>query len=320
MSSPLSVALATRNGAAYLPALLDSLLNQQLQPYELVVSDDMSDDDTLAIIETFALHAPFPVHILRNPKALGIEGNFAQAIAACHCPAIALADQDDIWRVDKLFFLSQALSSSGVLAAFSDAEVVDAQGEPIGYTMWQRVHFSKSERALLARGESFSVLIKHSVVTGATLAFKTPLRDVALPIPAGWAHDAWLSLIAAVLGNIVAVPEALIAYRQHETNAVGGRKKSWFAEAKVALNLDRSAWYGQELSRWHSLQDRLDTLAITGAVQGLLQDKLLHIETRASLPAARWRRFPSVLGEVVHGRYARFARNLGSAAIDLLVK
>lgn len=320
MHSPLSVALATRNGAVYLPALLNSLLNQQLQPHELVVSDDASNDDTLSIVESFALRAPFPVHILRNSKALGVEGNFTQAIAACCGSVIALADQDDVWRMDKLALLSQALSSPGVLAAFSDAEVVDAQGKSLGYTMWQRVRFSKREQAYLARGEGFAVLLKHSVVTGATLAFKASLRDKGLPIPGGWAHDAWLALISASLGKIIAVPEALIAYRQHEANVVGGRWKSWYAEAKDALALDRSAWYRLELSHWRSLHDRLDTLPITEVVHGLLQDKLLHLETRACFPVARWRRLPAVLGEVVRGRYARFARNWGSAAIDLLVK
>ena len=46
-----SIALATYNGAAYLPAQLDSFLAQTRLPDELVVGDDNSRDETVALIE-----------------------------------------------------------------------------------------------------------------------------------------------------------------------------------------------------------------------------------------------------------------------------
>lgn len=322
MSGPnlFSVALATRNGAMYLQEFLDSLLAQTQPPRELIASDDASSDDTLAILESFAARAPFPVTILSNLVALGVENNFAQAIAACGGLAIALADQDDVWRPDKLARLSQSLSAPDTLAAFSDAEVVDARLQPLGYTMWQRVHFPAGEQVRFTQGDGFGILLKHAVVTGATLAFKAQIARAALPIPPGWAHDAWLALVATALGNVAALAEPLIAYRQHGANVVGGRRKSFYAEATAALKLDRAAWYVQELSHWHGLQDRLNTLDISEQARQQLRDKLSHLETRAHLPAARWRRLPIVLDEIAGGGYTRFARNWGSVAIDLLLR
>lgn len=316
MTTPrFSVALATCNGAAYLPALLDSLAAQRLMPFELVASDDASADATVALLEAFAAHAPFPVRLLRNPRRLGVVGNFARAMAACGGECIALADQDDVWRADKLERLVAALAPPGVLAVFSDAEVVDANLAPLGYTMWRRVRFTPREQARVNRGDGFAVLLKHRVVTGAALAFKVSLRDTALPVPAGWPHDAWLALMAAAQGGLAAVPAPLIAYRQHGGNVVGGRRKHLAQEARDALALDRAAWYREEVALWRALAVRLGDKAPAD-----LAEKLAHLEARAGLPASRWRRLPGVLRELAAGRYARYARNWGSVALDLLAR
>lgn len=320
MTPRFSIALATCNGVRYLPELLDSLAAQRLTPFELVACDDTSGDDTVAILEAFATRTPFPVRILRNPARLGVEENFSRAVAACEGEYVALADQDDVWRADKLERLAQALAAPAALAAFSDAEVVDAALAPLGYTMWQRVHFTPREQARFAQGGGFTVLLKHRVVTGATLAFKVSLRDTALPIPAGWPHDAWLALLAAAQGGLTAVPEPLIAYRQHGGNVVGGQRRPLWQDAQDALKLDRATWCREELALWHALEMRLSTQPTPTAVRAVLAEKIAHLETRARLPAVRWRRLPGILRELVAGRYARYARNWGSVAIDLLVR
>ena len=274
----------------------------------------------MPLLEAFAARAPFPVRILSNPQRLGVEGNFGRVIATCEGNCIALADQDDVWRADKLEKLSQALAAPIALAAFSDADVVDGNLAPLGYTMWQRVHFTPREQARLANGEGFAVLLKHRVVTGAALAFKVSLRDTALPIPSGWPHDAWLALISAAQGGLVAVPEPLIAYRQHGGNVVGGLRKPLAQEARTALALDRGDWYRGELGLWRTLAARIEVSAAPAAVHEALTEKIAHLEARANLPAARWRRLPGVLREAAAGRYAHYARNWGSIALDLLVR
>lgn len=320
MTLRFSIALATCNGARYLPELLDSLAAQRFPPCELVASDDASDDDTTAVLHAFAARAPFEVNLLRNRQRLGVVENFSRAIAACEGECIALADQDDVWREDKLEMLATALAKPGALAAFSDAQVVDATLKPLGYSMWQRVRFSRREQDRMASAHGFEVLLKHQVVTGATLAFKSSLRDAAQPIPSGWPHDAWLALIAAAQGRLIPVREALIAYRQHEGNVVGGSRKSLRSQVREGLRLDRTAWYNDELKLWRALERRFEALSIPQTASSALTKKTAHLETRAQLPAARWQRLPGVLRELAAGRYARYARNWGSIALDLLVR
>ena len=320
MSDRISVALATCNGANYLPDLLNSLVAQHIPPFELVASDDVSTDTTLKILEQFASVAPFEVRILRNTTRLGVADNFARTIAACSGEIIALADQDDVWHPQKLARLELALSQPNAQAAFSIADVVGADLLPLGYTMWQRVGFSSGEQMRMERGDGFAVLLKHSIVTGATLAFRSHLRDVALPIPAGWAHDAWLAHNAAARGRIVAIPEPLIAYRQHAGNVVGGLAKPVVREICSALALDRGAWYQSELNRWKALAERLESANPATPVPACLNEKIEHLRRRAELPQIRWQRIAPILREVLAGKYARYARNWGSIAIDLLVK
>jgi glycosyltransferase involved in cell wall biosynthesis len=315
MRKGFSIALATFNGAKYLPPLLESIAAQRLLPYELVASDDASSDETLTILSDFTARAPFPVRFVCNKQKLGVTQNFANAIAACSGDQIALADQDDVWRNDKLEKLTEALARPGALAAFSDADVVDARLMPLGYTMWQRVRFTQPEQNRLNTIDGFSVLIKHHVVTGATLAFNASLRDIALPIPDGWPHDAWLALLATALSQLMAIPEPLLAYRQHSDNVVGGLRMTFLQEARAALAINRSAWYREELSLWRSLEERLGSDAPLS-----LSKKIAHLKARADMPDVRWRRLPHILREVASGRYKRFARNWGSIAVDLFVK
>lgn len=282
---------------------------------ELVASDDASTDETLAVLEAFSNRVSFPVRILRNVVRLGVEANFARAIMACSGDYIALADQDDVWRTDKLDRLSTALTEHGACAVFSDAMVVDADLSPLGYTMWQRVRFIQSEQARIARGEGFEVLLKHRIVTGATFAFKSDLRNFALPIPDGWQHDAWLALMAAAHGGLTAIAQPLVLYRQHGNNVVGGMRKSLISEIRAALALKRDSWCGQELTLWSALVERLGDQAPPS-----LLEKIAHLQLRANLPKSRWRRLPIVLNQLTQGHYKRFARNWGSVAIDLFVR
>src|SRR5215210_7844615 len=97
-----SVALCTYNGARFLREQLQSIAEQQTPPFELVLSDDASSDDTFAIAREFARSAAFPVELHRNPTRIGTVANFDQTISRCRGEVIFLCDQDDVWRPDKI--------------------------------------------------------------------------------------------------------------------------------------------------------------------------------------------------------------------------
>ena len=110
MTAPrISVALCTYNGGRYLERQLESIALQSRMPCELIVCDDRSTDDTIAILRQFQSDAPFPVQVIQNQFRLGSTRNFDQAIGLSRGEFIALCDQDDLWLPAKLERLCDAL-------------------------------------------------------------------------------------------------------------------------------------------------------------------------------------------------------------------
>jgi hypothetical protein len=67
-------------------------------------------------------------------------------------------------------------------------------------------------------------LLSRNEVTGCALAINRALLEMALPIPDGAImHDWWLALFAAYFGQLIAVPERLVKYRQHDANVIGAK-------------------------------------------------------------------------------------------------
>lgn len=96
-----SVVMCTYNGAPYLRQQLDTIINQTYPIHELIVQDDQSTDDTMAILEEYAARYPF-MQIHRKQQRRGINDNFFTAMAYATGDYIALSDQDDIWELTKI--------------------------------------------------------------------------------------------------------------------------------------------------------------------------------------------------------------------------
>ena len=79
-ASRTSIALATCQGARFLAQQLESYLQQTRLPEEVVISDDLSTDDTAEISEDFRRRAPFPVRFVSNRGPHGISKNFENAV------------------------------------------------------------------------------------------------------------------------------------------------------------------------------------------------------------------------------------------------
>src|SRR3989344_4489167 len=69
MSNPLvSVIMPTYNNAATIAVALDAMLAQTYQPLEIIVVDDMSDDDTAAVVERYRAAHPDIIRYVRVPE------------------------------------------------------------------------------------------------------------------------------------------------------------------------------------------------------------------------------------------------------------
>ena len=128
----ISVAMCTYNGAHFLAPQLESFVVQSRLPDELVVCDDGSSDDTVAILQAFARRAPFRVRIEVNDVTLRSTKNFEKAIGLCTGDLIATSDQDDVWLPEKLALCEAAFARDPHIGlVFSDAEIVEEHELPV---------------------------------------------------------------------------------------------------------------------------------------------------------------------------------------------
>lgn len=324
MQSELSVAMCTFNGERYLRDQLQSIAAQDHPPKELIICDDGSADHTVEIVHNFAGRVSFPVHCFVNERTLGSTKNFEKAISLCHGSIVVLADQDDVWYPFKLSRIETEFAKAPeAIAVFSDADLIDDESKPLGFKLWSTVRFQPSEQRRFTHGRALEILLKHPVVTGATMAFRRRLFDLIAPFPADEIHDRWASFLLAVLGLFRLIPEPLMQYRRHHSQQVGPGPLLLKESIRQARGR-QAAFYWQEMDRHLRFRDGL--LRFPSEVPSVrsaaieIDKKIAHLEHRAGLGRGAMERIPSVLREIVNGHYWRYSGGWRSIAKDLVIR
>lgn len=319
IASDVSVAMCTFNGTRFVGAQLASIFAQSEVPAEIVIVDDGSTDDTVAIVKrTVAelaaatpLYTKVDVRVLQNPSSLGVTANFEKAISATTKDVIFLCDQDDVWHADRVA-VQRAQLNAGATVSFGDARLVDASGEPLGHSLFEALAVRADELAGVLGSSPLSTLIRRNIVTGATVAFRRELFEAARPFPLAWVHDEWLVMVAAIRHLGFGVTEALVDYRQHGANEIGVRKRTLGIKLRrlLAPGADRNV---RLLARASALAERGAGVGATGLGAGrreasdddekLIAAAVRHQQRRSTYPRNRLIRWMFVVPEILSRRY-----------------
>lgn len=222
----IAILMATYNGARYLRAQLDSLLNQQEQDWQLIVSDDGSTDETPQILAEYQARLPQKITLLSHAPTGSSRANFMlltrQAGAFDY---VMYCDQDDVWLPQKVgMTLRKMREIEGdqrqvPCLVHSDLSVVDEE-----LKLQQESFFYSS--MLRPDRDPLHYLVIQNIVTGCTMMINHALWQLAvLPCDesAMRMHDMWFALIASSLGRIGFVNRPTMLYRQHSGNVVGAK-------------------------------------------------------------------------------------------------
>lgn len=261
MKGTVSVALATYNGARFLEAQLESIAQQTRLPDQLVISDDASTDETLAVLEQFKAEAPFPVQILADGERRQFGRNFLNALSKCTGDYIAFCDQDDVWLPQKLERLSTALDERpDVSMVIHQVEVVNENLEPLGRELPN--YFPVGDhRGLdlpyMNNPQGMRTMFRRN------LARTWPTNPIAPSLydyPA-ITHDELAWLFARSSGRILVVPDRLARYRQHQANVAGAPTLAPVASlVQVVSFQNRASAYEDASQRWSSYSSLLQDL------------------------------------------------------------
>ena len=314
VAQDISVALCTYNGEKFIAEQLESILAQSLLPAQIVVSDDGSTDDTVAIVRGILTSLRMRdlgivAHVETRSTPLGVTANFESAMALCTGELIALCDQDDVWHPHKLERLREVFRDESVMAAHSDARIVNAIGEPLRHSLFESLHVSRAEFRREASTSAFSTLVRRNLVTGATAMFRRSVFDSARPFPDAWVHDYWLAIVSSFQGRIVALREPLVDYRQHSGNLIGASRVT-VSSARILLRQPLRERHARSVSRLTELLSRVDEEIVVPSPRDLrmLTKKLALERRRAAFPIGRKARLPHTLRELFARQYHRYGR------------
>lgn len=212
------ILLSVYNGAEFLPSFLDSLASQSAVKINLLVRDDGSSDDSIAIIEGF--RSSFDSLTILRGINIGASESFRQLMQVSRAEIVALADQDDIWLPDHLATHIRAMSKAG--------------GEPTLTFGMVREFFGKHKKRTFPSSNRIDYCLGiffENPGRGCTFVMNREMKDLSLKewdtfsIP--W-HDWKILLLARFLGKLKFVDEVSVLYRLHSKNAIGSTWGSFF--------------------------------------------------------------------------------------------
>lgn len=164
---------------------------------------------------------------LENSHRLGHKLNFEYAIQQTlrwDPWAVACCDQDDVWHSNKL---SRQLEVLSELPKFSLVHCdMNLLAPSIGENHQRLFEVSKLGVWALEKRQvenhSADELLMRNVVAGTAMMMDASLAREYPNIPQEFEyHDHWYALCAEIRGQLVAVPDRLFDYRQHDQNVVG---------------------------------------------------------------------------------------------------
>jgi hypothetical protein len=209
----LSVCIPAYNRAAFLPALLDSIVQQDYPSFEIVICEDRSPEreQIAEIVRRYASRRPGLLRYFENEKNLGYDGNLRRVIEGAHGDYCVMMGNDDLMCPGALDCIGSAVSRhDNVGVVVRSYASFDERPDEID----QRFVYFPEERFFPPGAESIATCYRRSVViSGMVLHRAASLR---------WATDRYdgttlyqLFLVASILAdmNAVFLPQILVLYR-----------------------------------------------------------------------------------------------------------
>ena len=208
----ISVCIPTYNYGRYIGAAIESVLAQTEQDFEIIVSDNASDDDSEKIVGAYAA-GDSRIRYVRNSRNIGMVGNWNRCLSLSTGNYIKFLCADDLLESRCLERLSQLMEQrETVVLAACARELFNENGES---RFAVRAYSKKQElldgltviRRCVARGnligEPSAVMFRRSSARQGFDASYPQVVDLEM----------WLRLLEQ--GMFAFTPEALCRFRQH---------------------------------------------------------------------------------------------------------
>lgn len=228
-----SVCMGTYNGETYIEQQLNTILRQTKAPEEVILCDDGSADNTVSIIERFirknGLDGKWKLY--RNKINKGYPSNFYYACSLCNEEIVFLADQDDIWKNDKIEKMCRVMEKNpGAKSVCCKFNLMDEKE--------QEIHSIMAPTHAHETGEVRNVPVEEIFYKcqwpGMVMAYRRDWYESWTKGNYQIPHDFLIAARAAEEGGFFQLDETLAYHRRHDHNT-GGEEH----HIRKLLNRDR---------------------------------------------------------------------------------
>lgn len=239
-----SIVIPSYNAGRYLPATIQSVLNQTVPDWEMVIVDDGSQDRSYEIAAGFA-ERDSRVRVVRQANA-GVAEARNRGLRECKptCDCVCFLDADDILEPETVETLAATLQDCPhAVAAHGTARYIDQNGRETRFPEIEeqvRGRYTVVDNSIVAcpkaGATTFATLIvANCIVTPGAVLIRRPALaavgefDKATSPCEDW--DMWLRL--SRLGDFAFIDRPVVEYRRHGANTSNNLETMWRASDAV---------------------------------------------------------------------------------------
>lgn len=188
MKDLISIIMPSFNSAGTISETLDSILNQSYPNWELLITDDCSTDNTVSIVEAYAMRDP-RIKIFSNSINSGAAVSRNNSIKNASGEYIAFLDSDDLWLPQKLSKQYSFMSEKNVDFSFTAYELINDSGVRFG----KKVDLQGDDLSF-----DYSDMLRKKATLGCSTVMlrKAAFTDCKMPlIRTGQDYALWLKLL-----------------------------------------------------------------------------------------------------------------------------
>ena len=214
-----SVIMPAYNAQKYLKEAVESVLNQTMSNFELLILDDGSKDDTMKIAKELA-EKDHRIRILVNEQNMGVARTRNRGMELSEGDYVAFLDSDDIWHSDKL-------EKQITLAQNAGADIIYAS-----YALMSENGMTKYNDFIVPPTTSFKEMLSCNVLGCSTVLLSKKAIENHRFNTEFYHEDyvLWLELMQDGF-RAAGVTECLVDYRVMEvsrsSNKIDSAKKRW---------------------------------------------------------------------------------------------
>ena len=256
MSNPLvSVIIPVYNAENFIEQTIQSVLNQTIQDFEIIVLNDGSKDNSGAVIQALQKQDNRIIYISKSNS--GVSDTRNKGIEKAKGKYLAFLDADDIWKKDNLEKKLAGLDSTNKRWIFSDHESIDESNNLLPQIDYKLSEQNILDRLLLWEKEIVLPGPCSNIVAEKSLFDEGVKFDITLSSPA----DRDISIQLASKADPALIHEKLWQYRIH-AQSMSNQNLKVAQEVIVFINkMKKSNLYKNNTIRKKSLSNLYYMLA-----------------------------------------------------------